>query len=280
MGSDVGFVDNTGQFAHYNLILKIKDLLTATGEGWTTLRYDTSTANHELILKGVGLTGAEEIFIGFRSYQSESNDYYNMAVGLFTGYLSGNTFDTQPNAQIRGMPLHNNRIDYWMAWNAQRFCMAAKVGTPVYESCYVGKFLPYARPSQYPYPIVLGSMLTTAYPATRFSDTSHSIPYKGNRANLRMRDVGGAFIQPYAMPYEASAPSPRFTRETGGRYHLVPIELYTSSTEIYGALDGIFFITGFNNTVENTVVIDTVTYVVIQDVYRTGFDDFYAMRLD
>ncbi|USR40000.1 hypothetical protein L1F06_000765 [Ectopseudomonas hydrolytica] len=134
------------------------------------------------------------------------------------------------------------------------------------------------------YPVVCGGMLTGAA-ATRFSEATHSMPYKGNRFGLGLRS-NDAWIQPQAYPWSntwiagtgASATSPNL-RETDNIYHLLPIELHDAAN-IWGSLDGIFYITGFNNAVENTLVIDGDDYVVIQDVSRTGHTDYYAMRLD
>lgn len=278
MPHEIGFVDNTGgTLAHYKMLAKIKDF--ASANGWTVLRYDDVSANRELILKGTGLSGTEEIFVGFRTYQDVNADYYNLLAGVFTGYVSGNSFDTQPGARLSGVPAHNNRIDYWLTLNGQRIVLAMKVGTPVYESCYVGKCLPYGRPSQYPYPVVCGGMLTGAA-ATRFSDTSHSIPYKGNRINMALRSNDN-WVQVYCYPWNNSVlDGSTQLRDTGAVYHLLPVELNDNVANLWGALDGIFYISGFNNAVENTLVIDGKTYVVIQDVARTGFTDYYAMRMD
>ncbi len=253
---------------------------SAAGVAWEVLRYDTVSANRQLILKGKGYTGLEEIFVGWRTYQSEPADYYNLAAAAFTGYVPGNSFDVQPAAMLSGVPAHNNRIDYWLTLTPQRIALAMKVGTPVYESCYVGKFLPYARPSQYPYPIVVAGMLAGA-PATRFSDTSHSIPYKGSRANLRMRFNSGAWLQPSCSPWVENVITGETTqvRDTGGNYSLTPVVM-SDSNGIYGELEGIFHISGFNNAVENMLVIAGVTYIVIQDVGRNGFSDYYALRMD
>lgn len=278
MPHEIGFVDNTGgTLAHYKMLEKIKDF--ASANGWTVLRYDDVSANRELILKGTGLSGTEEIFVGFRTYQDSNADYYNLLAGVFTGYVAGNSFDTQPGARLSGVPAHNNRIDYWLTLNGQRIALAMKVGTPVYESCYVGKCLPYGRPSQYPYPVVCGGMLTGAA-ATRFSDTSHSIPYKGNRINMALRSNDN-WVQVYCYPWgNAAIAGTAQLRDTGDVYHLLPIELHDNTANLWGALDGIFYISGFNNAVENTLVIDGKTYVVIQDVGRNGFADYYAMRMD
>lgn len=276
---EIDYVDNSVQDAHYEMIAAVRTL--ALANGWTQQRYDTSGDNHELILMGEGLTGAEEIYVGLRTYQSAGADYYNLLAGVFTGYVAENSFDTQPGAILSGVPAHNQRIDYWLTVNAQRIACAMKVGTPVYESFYLGKFNPYARPSQFPYPVVCGGMLSGAA-ATRFSDTSHAMPYNGNRANMRMRDPSGTWEQVYCYPYSNAvlAGATAALRDTGDYYHLMPVELYKPSTNIYGALDGIYYVSGFNMTTESVITIDTVDYVVIQDVYRTGFNDFNAIRMD
>lgn len=258
---------------------------SAAGATWQVLRYDTVSDDRQLILKGAGYTGEEEIFVGFRTYQSEPADYYNLLAGVFTGYVPGNTFDTQPGARLSGVPAHNNRIDYWLTLNPQRIALAMKVGTPVYESAYVGKMLPYGRPSQYPYPVVCGGMLTGAA-TTRFSETGHSGYFKGNKAAMGLRSNDN-WLQPYCYPWGNSSIAGTGTgvsstnlRDTGGIYHLLPVELHDNTANLWGALDGIFYISGFNNAVENTLVVDGVDYVVIQDVWRTGHTDYYALRMD
>jgi hypothetical protein len=283
MPNTIGYVDNAnGQSAHYNMLQKIRDF--ASANGWQVLRYVTNVENRELILKGTGLSGTEEIFVGFRTYQDASADYYNLVAAVFTGYVASNTFDTQPGAYLSGVPAHNNRIDYWLTLNGQRIALAMKVGTPVYESAYVGKILPYGRPSQYPYPVACGGMLQGAT-ATRFSDASHSMPYKGNRSNFGLRTNDG-WKQPYTYPWQNVQIASQYVsqdyqlRDTGNSYPLLPIELNDNTSNLWGALDGIHYISGFNNAVENTFALGGVTYVVMQDVARTAHIDYYAMRMD
>lgn len=284
MPHTIGFVDDSnGQLAHYNMLQVIRDF--AAANGWQVLRYDTMLENRELILKGVGYSGTEEIFVGFRTYHNIDADYYNLVAGGFTGYVPGNDFDHQPGAALSGVPCHNQRVDYWLTLTPQRIALVTKVGTPVYESAYVGKCLPYARPSQYPYPLVCGGMLDGAA-ATRFSDTVHSGYYKGDRANMKLRTNDG-WVQPYCYPWgnrfiagNASGSSSTNLRDTGGTYHLLPIELHDNSANIWGTLEGVFYITGFDNAVENTLVINGEAFVVVQDVWRTGHTDYYALRMD
>ncbi|WP_151979770.1 hypothetical protein [Acinetobacter guerrae] len=278
----IGFVDNSGgTLAHYKMLDKIREVAVASGF-WTVMRYDTSIANRELILKGQGYSGTEEIYVGVRTYQDASADYYNICVATFTGYVPSNTFDTQPGVRLSGVPAHNQRIDYWLTVNPQRIACCMKVGTPVYEHFYIGKFFPYARPSQYPYPIICGGMLNGAA-TTRFSDTSHSMPYKGNRDNLAMRFNTGVYLRPETWPWNNTYIAGRDgssgetqLRDTNENYFLLPINLADTSN-IYGELDGVCYISGFNNVVENTCGEE---WVVLQDVSRTGFTDFIALKMD
>lgn len=278
MPHDIGYVDNTSQLAHYAMLEQIRDF--AADNGWAVLRYDTAPDNRELILKGAGYSGEEEIFVGFRTYQNPDADYYNLASAGFTGYVPGNPFDNQPGARLSGVPCHNQRVDYWLTLNAQRIALAMKVGTPVYEHAYVGKFLPYARPSQYPYPIVAAGMLNGVQ-ATRFSDVTHSMPYKGARGNLGMRFNDGMWHEPDAWPWANAELAGGTTqqRDTNGVYPTNPVVL-SSTLGLFGELDGVRHISGFDNAVENTLTIDGAEWVVIQDVARTGFNDYIALRMD
>jgi hypothetical protein len=295
MATEIATASNAGVggLAHYDLLDRIRvfcttnSTLVGLGQAWTVLRYDTTAANRELIMQAPGLSGTEQIFIGLRTYQDSNADIYNLAVSAFTGFVAGNTFDTQPGALVTGVPAHNISIPYWLNVNGQRLVLAMKVGTPVYESIYLGKFLPYATPGQYPYPVITGGMLS-GVPLTRFSDTTHSMPYKPNAAGMRLRFVDGLWKTVQTWPYDTAPLQSMFgpqtplgsrMRDTESQYSIDPIVL-SDSANIYGELDGVGFVTGFNNAVENTFTLGTDTWVVIQDVGRTSFGDYYAMRLD
>lgn len=301
-----------GGLAHYDLLDRIKIFastnaaLVAAGRAWTVLRYDTVSANRELILQGVGLSGTEQIFVGFKCYQDATADYYNLAVATFTGYVAGNTFDTQPGASpVLGVPAHNLSITYFLSVTGGRINLGWKVGTPVYQMCQVGKCLPFALPSTWPQPLIAAGMLTSQA-ATRYSDTAYGTPFKGNRANLRMRFNDGVWKQPEAHPYANSlvgsvAMAP-LLRTTGSTWHLTPITLHDATPNVYGQIDGYYHVVGFNNVVENVIqrggsstvdptgktlaqicaditTVGGTPYIVLQDVWRTGIGDLIAMEM-
>lgn len=284
MPNIVGYVDNAGTYslAHYNFVKAVRDFVVANGH--TVERYNTSGANHELIVRSPGMSGTEQIYWGLKTYHDTGADYYNLNCMVATGYISGNSFETQPGAVYVGVPAHNNRIDYWVTLDGQRIAAGLKVGTPVYEHFYLGKFLPYARPSQYPYPVIAGGMLDGAA-ATRFSDTTHDFYLRGSHNRGRVRTPSGwaqASFYPYSNTYlsgHATGSNDMQLRDAGGEYPLLPVMVHDNAN-IYGELDGIFYVSGFNNAVENTLTIAGKTYVVMQSVARTSGRDYYALRLD
>lgn len=285
MPNAVGFVDDTVQYANRAMLEYIRDFVDANG--WTILEQDMASDTRYWIAEAPGYVGPDgqvKAYVGMRAYQSVASDYYNLSVATFTGYVNGNAFTVQPGYRESGVPAHNQRIDYWLTVNDRRLAFALKVGTPVYESAYAGFMLPYATPRQYPYPIVCGGMLN-GVPATRFSDTSQSFAWKGNRANLAARWVTGSYITPLTYPwgngYLAGGWGIRPADGTAtAQYPLPRVVLYDATPNIYGELDGIHYVSGFDNVVENTFSINGTTYVVIQDVFRTGFIDYFALRLD
>lgn len=285
MSAVSGYVDDAGSegLAHWQMLKLIKT--TAEANGWTTLRYTTPVdgSPRELILRGEGLSADKQIYIGFRAYHDVAADYYNLSAAGFVGYVSGNTFATQPGYFESGIPAHNRRIDYWMAVNAQRIVFGLKVGTPVYMHGYAGFFLPYATPGQYPYPMAVGGMLAGAAP-TRFSDPAISMPYKGACANFGMRFVDGVWHNVDCFPWSGwgSNANPLtgnfYLRDTGGTYRLRPIQL-SDSANLFGELDGVRQIAGYDNVTENTTTISGTTHVVLEDGGRTGFADYIALEM-
>lgn len=299
-----------GDEAHYKVLAAIKTLLEAVG--WTTLRYDTSGADKELIMNSDGLSGSEDIFIGFKTYQSVAGDYYNIAVSCFTGYISGNTFEGQPGARLCGVPCHNNAVTYFLTANKQRIAGCFKVGTPVYTHFYVGKMFPYARPGEFPSPLVSAGNFN-GKEERRFSDTAYNFPYYGYwyttqnggpSANcyLYLRRPDGAWAQQYHEPWRNGFRYGQH-RPAGTDYVMLPVILFNNSPRnAWGELDGIMQVTGFNNGVENVIqeggtpvdqtgmtplqAVDAViaaggkAYVVLQDVNRTGFQNFIAMEMN
>lgn len=312
MGYSIGTVNKDGgDDAHLKLIDTIKTL--AEANGWVTQRFTTNSTYRELIIKSLGLSGTEEIYLGLKTYQNIGADYYNITVAVMTGYVSANSFEAQPGYFARSVPAHNNSITYFLTANAQRIVGCIKVGTPVYEHFYIGKFYPYARPGEYPSPLALGAPINQAA-ATRFSETTHRFPYHG--VGIYHRDLQGGWPQPSVYPFQhAQGSTLRCLAESatnglvpaGDQYQLEPLILMQSNGgitpgNVWGELDGVYFVSGFNNAVENVIQMGGATvdqtgmtvaqavaairavpaaraFVVCQNVSQTSWRDYIAIEM-
>ena len=271
---------------HYDLLDKLRTFLETTlpaAERWVVQRSDMVSANREVIWKAPGLSTNDPLYVGISTYQDVSTDYYNWKINGFSGYTSSNTFDTQPGAIAssgKSIALWNQSIPYWFVGNGQRCIVFVKINNANYMSLYLGKYFPYATPTQFPYPLAVGAMFN-GQSATRYSVAMTS----WFKNNLAIRYIDGNWRTPQLFPYSDSV-TYRNTGATNaastGYYGLHPITISENNTgyvNVYGELDGLYYISGFNNAPENTIVVGGVTYVVFKDNVATGLKDYVALKL-
>lgn len=300
---------------HYDLVARIRT--AASAQSWTELLVDTTSANHLIIWQAPGFSGTEQIFMGIRTNQDVTADYYNIEVFSLIGYVPGNSYNTQPGYKSYGVPLWNHAIPFWLEVNPQRLVCVAIVQN-VDMSFGVGKMFPYATPGQFPYPIVVFGMCpgptiyrysTTASDFTMGIRGWHIVPGYAWVGNISMRFIDGTQVIPEVYPYNLSlggtpfvggTPYAPFLRNTNtsdivatgdyGIYPLILTDLVPANTvtimgatgNLYGDLDGIFYIAGFNNATSN-IITDTatsITYLVFRDGVKTSFNDYCALRLN
>lgn len=213
----------TGDDAHYRILAAIKTLAEAAG--WTVLRYNTGIAERELILHSTGVSGTESIHVGFKCYQDVSADYYNLLAATMVGYVSINSFETQPGFRASGVPCHNQSCTYFITANKRRIVGGMKVGSPVYAHFYVGKYLPYVRPGVYANPLIAAGHYS-GREAKRFSETQW-FPYKGiagssesgySGGNLWLRDAAGAWKRVRIAPFSNAANTQSSRYALAGEY--------------------------------------------------------------
>lgn len=299
--------DSGGRLAHQNMLLVIQAL--AEDNGWETLRYVGTGDNHELILKGEGLSGQEEVHVGFRCYQSVTLDYYNIAFATMIGYVPASSFEMQPGFRQSGVPAHNTLIDYILQINPQVISAAMLVGAGVCETGHVGKCFQYTMPTAWRNALVCGGMLNGGA-ALRFSDGSanHDFWARGNHNRLGLRMPSGNWINPEVYPFNnrmlalGTNNSDLQGRPTAAGYSRYPLEVMTDSG-VLGYLDGWYQVTGFDNvllrvqqeggsyvvdasgkTTEQVVdeIVGTAggrAFVVLRSAFRTGFNDYIALEL-
>lgn len=266
---------------------------------------EAADKDKDYLLKAPGLSGSDEIYVGLRTYSNYQSDFYNVSMNYATGYAPEAYYEAQPGASgtVKSY-FWNQAIKYWFVASGRRFIVIAKIST-TYSSMYGGFFLPYALPSEMPYPIAIGG---NGASNVRWSTQNEYVgafwnpnAYGGGRGSLVTRDVNGneeiyvnyswstgnAEYQGKTYPYaENTNPSANVIGQLSYRpspdnqYAIQPIVLSSGKTSnVYGELDGVFHISGFGNASENVITIDGQDYLVVQSGFRSTASDYAAIRL-
>lgn len=268
----------------------------------------------EMIWEAPGNGGLDAIIVGAKTFFDVGTDYYNWRLGGFTAYNSGSPFNQQPgypggSSQAVPSPvftLWNSTIPFWFVANGRRVIIIAKVST-VYVAAYLGLLSPYMAPGSFPYPLVVGGNLAfqsaepgVTSPNWRWSYTgtemrNFALPCSiaiavNSSSSLLLRlpsgtwrgfdlsnveqSIGqvwpGAYVDPTAYDWRPNL---------DGGYPLLPIVLHDNTPNIYGEFDGVLATSGFSQGSENTITVDGIAHLVVQNVFRNTKADFFAVRL-
>jgi hypothetical protein len=242
---------------------------------------------NELYMKAPGLAQADE-----------DSDYYNISMCGALGFETIETYTTQPGKLVGGgtsMALWQFQIPYWIVADGRRMIITCKISTN-FMSAYAGFILPYATPSEYPYPLYVGGPYEENS-GLRWSSESHNhrsffdpcygyiYTIEGTWLLVRNKYASGASeanaVNTNIWPYTENI-ALYIRQSPGDIYPMLPMVLHTDQNggNVYGELSGCFWTPGFANASENTIVVNGTDYVVLQDVYRTSNLDYYALKLD
>lgn len=298
IGTATDYIDLLDQL---RLFLTTNADLVAAGQQWQQLRWQErpdAAGEYELIVKGPGLAGTDEIFAGIRTYSDVGADYYNWELGPMLGYDADFAWASQPGLAPATRPqvcLWNSAISYWMVANGRRFVVVPKVST-VYELAHMGLILPYGPPSALPHPYFCAGSHSQAN--ERWSDTSsyhshgvtrpksttptNSLLYTGEQWRYFGSSISATYrggLYPY-FDGPATVFSSLRANIDGGRT-LLPIQpCFQSPDAMYGELDGCYWVSGHGNAAENIVTVDGVDHLVVPNVHRAGVLDYWALRLE
>ena len=181
----------------------------AVSNGWTQLSWTAGTvpAGGSLLqLQGPGAGVDRRVFLNFRTVADPTNLIYSWNVRGATGYSAGaiaggNAGEMQTPVYLN---LWQNSMTYWFYVSDRRIVVVAKCST-AYMSLYAGFFLPFALPTQYPFPLIVsGDYGTTA----TWSAT--------NTGRRMMTDPGGSMSNPAAWVRSPSGTwVPTFNQQLG-----------------------------------------------------------------
>lgn len=304
MATDIDTADD-----HIDLYERLIAFLQTSGPGpgWDLIDSDTGVTS---LFRAPGLDSLQEIYIGLSVHSSVSDDAYALGIWQARDYNAALPATGQPgHSGVYYVPLWNTSMPYWAVANGQRLVIVPKVST-TYQGGYVGKFLPSGTPSEYPQPYYVAGCVPS--PTIRWSSISEdhrSFFDPGNSAVVgtpglqwrfvsNWRETSGEAAQTsgnFAWPYQAAIPSEfgggntdsttryRELRENlDGSYNIKPIELVglNPDLEAFGTLDGVYAVTGFNSGSENTVTIDGVPHLFVQNMHRTARYHYCALKLE
>ncbi len=286
--------------------LKTDSTLVGLSQNWTQLAGNTGTLalTDEITLQGPGLAGTDEIRIKLKPVYDITNARYNLELMGVPNWNSGIAQSAQINmSDPVYMSLWNGSMPYTFKATGRFFIAVVQV-TSVVEGCYGGFMLPYAIPSEYPYPLCVGG--TSNKSTYSYSETNPEHSHFVNPSDaLKVFVPGNVWISvqnftgsyawsntsfPKTSPY-APWPSSSYFQDAwaklrecfGGAYPIHPIIIMTPipTPAMLGELEDCFHIPGIANSHGNTFTISSEDYMVVQNTSRTdNWLGYWALKLE
>ncbi len=250
---------------------------TILATGWSVDRAGLISGGpeRELIIRGVG-SGADEIFVGFRTNRDTPSGTFLWDMMGATGFDNGQAFDLQPGSSKANTftdslftPLNNGIIDYWFVIDGFHIKGVFKSGS-TYTNLYVGFINVFATPAEFPYPLlVMGCETLGTQPfntsTIAMSGMTDPISHSSNRAGPgALREVDGNW---YRFENSNSSGTNRFQNSDRGIWpqgfaiadsdvDILPIDEFTAdsiSATQNGAIFPLFGLGGPSTRLQPTV---------------------------
>ena len=261
-------------------------------------------------LVGPGLAQQDQIYSQIRAYEIPASSVIGWMVCGATGFDTNEVWEDQPGFSYTGariinfMPLVDSLIEYWIVANGRRWILVCKISGDFF-TIYNGLLLPYALPSEYPYPMFVSG--TSSSINELVSSTGLSSCFRADKDTAcLLRNVDNTWHK------IADSPRPIYTSEqfgihpwcnigfsawitcgnVDGTFPLFPAIAYAGGTtqpadkNVYGELEGVYFIPGLaasgqtSPVAEDTITVGSDTYLVVQNCDRTDKDNYAAIKLE
>ena len=241
-----------------------------------------------------GDSGIDKIYGGIQAYSDAPNNRYNFNLFGSASWRSGRLPSKQPlnSGDLKAISyLWNSSIPYWVSINKRRLICVPKVST-VYQMFHIG-FLDQSElaiDKHYPYPMLVGgSGQISTY---NYSGTSQGAFWANQYASGRLMVPGGRWGNIQTSSQSDITPSiTMLSRSYSLRAGIItaldgtyrPEQIYAcdaSGVNIYGAIDGLFRISGYENSAENIITIDGVNYMCFPDTYRSSIADYCCLKME
>ena len=210
-----------------DLLADLQTLMVANG--WVLEKTETSGDIETRYFRGPGSASNAPVHVNFRTGDVAVDGEYWLEVRGATAFDTTLTWDNQPNVSpSMYMPLWQNSIDYWFSVTDRRVSITANVSTS-YFSLYAGFFLPFATPTDYPYPLYVAATSGTQpsiYTTTNSGLRSMADP--GLNAAY-VRQPGGTWAAVYNHGTDVTGDDD-FEVHTGIGYYMWPYNNGSGST--------------------------------------------------
>ncbi len=302
VGSVSGAQANLGVFADYvnpfiTLQINTGSPAFVIGDEFTFVVRKNGTA-----FKALGLSGTDEIYINARKFRNDSLVNYSIGFRGALGYDSNAAYEDQTfTSRQTSIATWDQSMPYWFYGNGRRLVMIVNVST-VYHSSHAGWLLPTSFPAEYLNPLYLSATEenTTAsgidWSSTLgnvggfFAATSTS-SWLNSPANVWLDvshlNTGGSLLGTEGIwPWSGAGDVARIFKDVvagldGASRLLLQATVHAEQEggNIYGALDGVFWINGFDGmSPEDTFIDGGDTYDIFNNVFRNGPNDFVAIK--
>ena len=293
--------------------------LVAAKQQWESLQDNTAapyslstTPNNNGYLmsrffKGKGLDGQDSIIVPMVLRQNVASNYYTLSAYPARAYAR-TKFVEQQFVGINGnntypacMSIWQTNMKYWFIANGRRFIIIAKVANR-YVSMYCGLFLPSGTDTEYSYPLYIGGNHGTDSTPYTYESTSNQRSFFNPQSNDSSIPRSSAYL---ILPsgelacgdnYDGTSFSSNVTYQFGtypynnnhyltktidGQYLLLPIDIVQTRPVMQhlGWLDGVFYVSGFENSPENIVQVAGVDYICIPAVVQNDYNNYAAIAL-
>jgi hypothetical protein len=266
------------------------------------------SACFECILHNTGLSGAENVLVGFREWQYPANPAHGWDLSAYRSYSDGQDWWTELYNMGRStydatwdhwsyapmIPLIDDTMYYWFYSNQQRITGTVKVSSN-YEDFYVGFGERFGNPEDYPYPIFIrGSAMGQVDYADAVSSNHAYIPYSttsnvmhqncmpDNSWSVNWGTGSSAFLT-FLQPYSSWSNTGALYITPGKKEALMtPIcAVNVAGRNTLFQLDGVYHCAGIGLQSEDTIrASNGVLYRVFQNITDVNYYDFVCMAED
>lgn len=243
---------------------------------WTPNDTDFASAQEHILLQGKG-SGADEIFVGFRTWTDDAT-YFNMEVSGFSGYDNTKDYDNQPGKNEAYCCMSSVGFDFHIFMTGRTIKVVSTIGGTIDEHMYAGFFLPVATPAQNGYPMFIGGNSLSSSQLIGQVSTSAHVAYWAENRNKLFNGVAWTSITNF-HPLDFMTFND-IKEDLDGNRVVFPATLLATDN-VYGDMEGVGYITNSDSAVTTHDFLNAgnVAWLIFQDTTRVGVNRIAAFDL-